>query len=61
MKDVEKQSLSLVHDSDPDHEAVRVRAYELYVKRGMEDGHDVEDWFRAEQEVMSEKERAVAA
>jgi hypothetical protein len=23
-------------------------AYELYEKRGREDGHDVEDWLRAE-------------
>ena len=61
MKDVEKQSLSLVTDSGTDHETVRVRAYELYVERGMEHGHDVDDWLRAEQEAVSEKERAVAA
>ena len=30
---------------------VAVRAYELYEQRGKEDGHDWEDWLRAEQEV----------
>lgn len=30
---------------------VRARAYELYLERDRADGHDAEDWFRAEQEV----------
>jgi len=27
------------------------RAYELYLERGGEDGHDVDDWMRAEREL----------
>ena len=27
------------------------RAYDRYLARGREDGHDLEDWFHAEQEV----------
>jgi hypothetical protein len=27
------------------------RAYELYLARGCEDGHDVEDWVQAEREL----------
>ena len=27
------------------------RAYDLYVARGCEHGHDVEDWFQAEREL----------
>jgi hypothetical protein len=27
------------------------RAYELYLERGGEDGHDVDDWVRAEREL----------
>lgn len=27
------------------------RAYDLYVARGCEDGHDVEDWLQAEREL----------
>ena len=30
------------------------RAYELYQQRGGEAGHDVEDWLRAEEEIISE-------
>jgi hypothetical protein len=32
-------------------EEIRRRAYELYQTRGCEDGHDVDDWLRAEAEV----------
>ena len=31
---------------------IRLRAYELYEIRGREDGHDLEDWLRAEAEIM---------
>ena len=30
---------------------IAVRAYELYEQRGRDDGHDVDDWLRAEQEL----------
>jgi hypothetical protein len=40
---------------------VRRRAYELYEQRGREDGHDVEDWLRAEEEVTHKRSRHVAA
>jgi hypothetical protein len=29
------------------------RAYELYLARGCEDGHDVDDWVQAERELRS--------
>ena len=32
-------------------EQIRLRAYELYVARGREDGHELEDWLRAEDEI----------
>ena len=32
---------------------IHQRAYELYSDRGREPGRDLEDWFRAEKEVMS--------
>jgi Protein of unknown function (DUF2934) len=31
--------------------AIRVRAYELYVQRGMALGHTVDDWLKAEAEL----------
>ena len=36
-------------------DVVRARAYWLYEDRGCEDGHDLEDWLRAESEVFGRK------
>jgi hypothetical protein len=33
------------------NQEVRVRAYELFEQRGREDGHDLEDWLQAEDEL----------
>ena len=38
-------------------EAVRIRAYQLYVERGFQDGFAQEDWLRAEAELNSSPER----
>ena len=43
-----------------DGEIIRVRAYQLYERRGKEDGHDLEDWLRAEEE-LRQQTRGVAA
>lgn len=32
---------------------IRARAYELYQRRGGEDGHELDDWLQAESEVNS--------
>jgi hypothetical protein len=32
------------------------RAYDLYLARGREDGHDVEDWLQAERELRADAE-----
>jgi hypothetical protein len=42
-------------------EAIRLRAYELFESRGREEGHDLEDWLRAEEEITKGKRRATAA
>ncbi|HXG94599.1 MAG TPA: DUF2934 domain-containing protein [Blastocatellia bacterium] len=34
------------------YQAVERRAYELFEERGREPGHDLEDWIRAEQELL---------
>ena len=31
---------------------VRERAYQFYEERGREDGHDLDDWLRAEAEIL---------
>jgi hypothetical protein len=40
---------------------IRQRAYEHYEARGRQDGHDEEDWLRAEAEITNKKARTVAA
>ena len=40
---------------------VRTRAYRFYEERGREDGHDIEDWLRAEAEVFGKKPPAAKA
>jgi hypothetical protein len=43
-----------------EHE-IRLRAHELYEARGREDGHELEDWLRAEEEITHKKARTIAA
>ena len=39
---------------------IRLRAQELYEARGREDGHELEDWFRAKEEITSKKVKTAA-
>lgn len=43
-----------------EHE-IRLRAYDLYERRGGTDGHALEDWLQAEHDVLREKGAFVAA
>lgn len=43
--------------SSPSENAIRERAYELFVERGREPGHDVEDWLRAKRELSGSGQR----
>ena len=36
----------------PTHQEIAARAYQLYVARGRQDGHEVDDWLQAEYELM---------
>jgi hypothetical protein len=42
-------------------EQIAQRAYELYEARGREDGHDLDDWLRAEAEIMGKAAKAASA
>jgi hypothetical protein len=42
-------------------ERIRVRAYELYEKRGKRDGHALDDWLQAEAELTERKSLRAAA
>jgi len=37
--------------SEPKHDQIAQRAYEIFLTHGATDGHDVEDWLRAEGEL----------
>jgi len=45
-----KQSAAVVANPSLE-EKIRLRAYALYEERGREDGHDIDDWLRAEAEL----------
>jgi hypothetical protein len=40
---------------------IRLRAYELYEERGRQDGHELEDWYRAKEELTIKKYRTATA
>jgi hypothetical protein len=42
-------------------EQIRRRAFELFEARGKEEGHELEDWLRAEGEIAVHKSDATAA
>jgi hypothetical protein len=46
-----------MRDIDPlvMHEEIEKRAYEIYLRRGGENGRDLDDWFAAEQELAQER------
>jgi hypothetical protein len=35
----------------PNHEEIRLRAYEIYLERGGLPGHELDDWLQAEREL----------
>jgi hypothetical protein len=35
----------------PNHEEIRLRAYEIYLERGRLPGHELDDWLQAEREL----------
>src|ERR1700741_3635350 len=42
-------------------EQIRVRAYELFEQRGRHEGHDHEDWVRAEAEILLKYQKGKSA
>jgi Protein of unknown function (DUF2934) len=54
MKTIPVPTLSTTTPPEPMLEdAIRLRAYELYAQREMAEGHAVQDWLAAEDEVLS--------
>ncbi len=51
-----RRESSVPADPEPNlEEAIRKRAYELYVERGRTDGSAEEDWFRAEADILTQR------
>ena len=47
-------------DSEEVAARIRQRAYELYLARGRGEGHDIEDWLQAEEELTQESRPTAA-
>jgi len=43
-----------ISKADWDYERISRRAYELYEQRGRQEGRDVEDWVKAEQQLAAQ-------
>jgi hypothetical protein len=47
------KSRTLVSAREHSEDEVRFRAYEIYVSRNREPGHELDDWLQAERELLS--------
>ena len=62
MKETKRsESSRAVFDPSQLEERVRQRAYELYEARSREDGHELDDWLKAEAEIVGTHRKATAA
>jgi hypothetical protein len=43
-------------DYEPTFEQIQMRAYEIYIQRGGQDGLDLEDWLQAEKELKTSRQ-----
>ena len=55
-QDVTKKPPTTARSVRQERRQIRLRAYELYEARGREDGHELEDWLRAEEEITQKAE-----
>jgi Protein of unknown function (DUF2934) len=56
-----KKPPTAINEPQKLEDQIRVRAYELYEDRGREDGHELEDWYRAKEEITIKKFRTATA
>ena len=58
-----KQPMTVTSESQQlefEHQ-IRLRAYELYEARGSKDGHELDDWLRAKEEIREKRFRTATA
>ncbi len=60
---IEKRSEPLTTSTQPTEleDEIRRRAYELYETRGRENGHELEDWLQAKEEITRKARKVTAA
>jgi hypothetical protein len=46
--------LTVISIPIPSHDQIRERAYQLYEKRGSQDGQAQQDWFMAEKQILNQ-------
>ena len=56
-----KKKPTAVNESEELKDKIRRRAYQFYEERLWENGHELEDWLRAEEEIMEQEARPKAA
>ena len=56
-----KLPTSVTSDPQELEHQIRLRAQQLYEEGGREDGHELDDWLRAEAEITDKKTRTTAA
>jgi len=56
-----KPSAAVASDPEELERQIRRLAYEIYGERGREDGHDLDDWLRAEAEITGATTKTAAA
>ena len=50
-------SEALTVETHPTGEEIELRAYQIYIERGGDDGHYVDDWLQAELELFEKYQR----
>jgi hypothetical protein len=45
------QSMSNKNEKPPPRETIELRAYQIYLQRGCEQGHDLADWLAGEEQL----------
>ena len=49
---VSKEEVAAMNYRRPTHDEIAARAYQLFLERGREPGHELDDWLQAEYELM---------
>jgi hypothetical protein len=57
---IKKPPASEMDDPQGLKSQIRQRAFELYQERGRKDGHELDDWLLAEEEITTQKTRIAA-